>query len=334
MSKKRLTLNDIARLAGVSKTTASIVLNGHSAKFRIKAETRDKVLHIARAHNYTANVYAKALQAQRSNTIGMVIPDFANLGFAATCTHLEQLCHEHGLQLLIACAHEQTELEDQAIERLLERQIDLLITTPSQPSMQRYARAQFDVPVLQLDRATGDGAFPAVLTDDASAVTELVTQLAKPLGISEFAYLGGQPHLRPSVERFNGFQQGLIEAGIALKSQWVVHSAYQAESAFNAISALYATHQRLPQALFTGSYAILEGVLRFLKQHHWLDRIGERFHLASFDDYSLLDCLPYPIHTIRQNHRAIATALFDSIQLSLKGETPTNKIIPADIIWR
>lgn len=91
MNKKRLTLSDIAELSGVSKTTASMILNGRSDDFRIKPETCQKVKGIAEKYGYRANVYAKALQAQRTNVIGLVIPDFTNYGFALTSKALERL---------------------------------------------------------------------------------------------------------------------------------------------------------------------------------------------------------------------------------------------------
>ena len=95
--QKRLTLSDIARLAGVSKTTASIILNNRGDDFRIKAETRQKVREVAQQYGYRANAYAKALQARKTNVIGMVIPDLTNYGFAQTAKTLERLCRENGL---------------------------------------------------------------------------------------------------------------------------------------------------------------------------------------------------------------------------------------------
>lgn len=72
--KKRITLSDIAELAGVSKTTASMILNGQAEQYRIKEETRQKVMEAVQKSGYRANAYAKALKQQRSNVIGLVIP--------------------------------------------------------------------------------------------------------------------------------------------------------------------------------------------------------------------------------------------------------------------
>ncbi|MFC0308822.1 LacI family DNA-binding transcriptional regulator [Gallibacterium trehalosifermentans] len=334
-NSKRLTITDIAQLTGVSKTTVSMVLNGRGNNFRIKPETQEKILAIAKKHHYKANSVARALQAQRSNTIGLVIPDFSNLGFAATTKTLERLCRDNGLQLIIACSDEMLQQETIAIERLLDRQIDLLITTPIHADAAYYRGLNINVPVIQLDRATQKSSTPFIITDDESAVIELIDTLCQRYQLSEFYYIGGQAELRPSTARLSGFKQGLRKANLTLQPDWVIQTSYYAESAYLAIEQLYHRLGRLPHALFTGSYALLEGVLRFLNDHQLLDQLTSgKMHLSTFDDYELLNCLPFKINSIQQNHQKIAQQLFVMLQALLKGETVENQIIPAKIIWR
>ncbi len=335
ISTKRLTIADIAQLTGVSKTTVSMVLNGRGDNFRIKPETQEKILAIAKKHHYKANSVARALQAQRSNTIGLVIPDFSNLGFAATTKTLERLCRDNGLQLIIACSDENVQQEAIAIERLLDRQIDLLITTPIKVNAAHYRALNINVPVIQLDRCTTKSHTPYIVTDDESAVIELINTLCQRHSLSEFYYLGGQAELRPSTARLSGFKQGLQQAELPLQQEWIIQTSYYADSAYLAIEQLYQKLGRLPQALFTGSYALLEGVLRFLNDHQLLDHLTTgKMHLSTFDDYELLNCLPFKINSIQQNHQKIAQQLFLMLQALLKGEKVSNQIIPAKIIWR
>ncbi len=95
--RKRITIADIAKLAGVSKTTASMVLNGRASTFRIKEETRERVMAVARENHYSPNMHAKSLQANRSDAIGLVIPDLTNFGFASIARELERLCRQAGV---------------------------------------------------------------------------------------------------------------------------------------------------------------------------------------------------------------------------------------------
>lgn len=75
MKPKRITIKDIAELAGVSKATASLVLNGRGKELRVAQETRERVLAIAREQHYQPSIHARSLRDSRSHTIGLVVPE-------------------------------------------------------------------------------------------------------------------------------------------------------------------------------------------------------------------------------------------------------------------
>ena len=104
-------INGIAELAGVFKSTASQVLNGHSKKFRISALTRDRVLAVAAEHHYHPSIHTRYLNVTRSFTLGLMVPEMTNYGFAASSNELETLCRENGMQPLIAYTVENTSQE-------------------------------------------------------------------------------------------------------------------------------------------------------------------------------------------------------------------------------
>ncbi|SSG03547.1 putative LacI family regulatory protein [Klebsiella quasipneumoniae] len=94
MKTKRVTIKDIAELAGVSKATASLVLNGRGKELRVAQETRERVLAIAREQHYQPSIHARSLRDNRSHTIGLVVPEITNYGFAVFSHELETLCRE------------------------------------------------------------------------------------------------------------------------------------------------------------------------------------------------------------------------------------------------
>ncbi|OUK53021.1 hypothetical protein BZL31_07095 [Escherichia coli] len=96
---KRVTIKDIAELAGVSKATASLVLNGRGKELRVAQETRARVLSIAQQQHYQPSIHARSLRDNRSHTIGLVVPEITNYGFAVFSHELETLCREAGVQL-------------------------------------------------------------------------------------------------------------------------------------------------------------------------------------------------------------------------------------------
>lgn len=336
MIKKRITLSDIAELAGVSKTTASMILNGQAAQFRIKDETRQKVLEIARQQGYRANAYAKALKLQRSNVIGLVIPDLTNYGFAVAAKQLEKLCRENGLNLVIACSDDNPQQEKMVIERLLDRQIDLLITAPTHQDPFYYKAIQKQTLLLQLDRQVPHLDLCYVGSADSEKIAELVAKMVSYYQLDEFFYFGGQRSLSPSHSRLNGFLQGLAESGLNEYAEWILHQTYQPNAGYELMQQTVEKLGRLPQAIFTASYTILEGVLRYLTEHKQVDQLlkGE-LHLATFDDHHLLNALPFRIHSIAQDYEQIVKELFGLIRLKLQGNKQVRDIkVDCQIIWR
>lgn len=333
--QKRITLSDIARLSGVSKTTVSMILNGRGEQFRIKAETRAKVEAIAKAEGYRANANAKALKLQCSNVIGLVIPDLTNYGFASTAKTLERLCREQGLQLVIACSDDNPAQEKLAIERLLDRQIDVLVTAPTHQDPDYYRHIVKQVPVLLIDRFVPNLSLCHIISADTVKIAEVVRKTVQHYQLSEYYYFGGQQSLSPSQSRLAGFKEGLRQAGLAETSGWIVHKDYKSESGYQMLAEVVAELGRLPQAIFTASYTILEGILRYLTEHHQMDKLlNQQLHLATFDDHDVLNALPFHIHSIKQDHAQIAQQIFSAIEQKLQGESPESVTVACEICWR
>ena len=94
-------LDEIARLAGVSRTTASYVINGKAKQYRVSDKTVEKVMAVVREHNYHPNAVAAGLRAGRTRSIGLVIPDLENTSYTRIANYLERQARQRGSQLLI-----------------------------------------------------------------------------------------------------------------------------------------------------------------------------------------------------------------------------------------
>lgn len=157
---KRVTIKDIAELAGVSKATASLVLNGRSKELRVAEETRERVLAIAKEHHYQPSIHARSLRDNRSHTIGLVVPEITNYGFAVFSHELETLCREAGVQLLISCSDENPGQETLVVNNMVARQVDGLIVASSMLNDADYHKLSEQLPVVLFDRHINDSALP------------------------------------------------------------------------------------------------------------------------------------------------------------------------------
>ncbi|MDO2949786.1 substrate-binding domain-containing protein [Aeromonas simiae] len=330
--KKRITIARIAELAGVSKATASLVLNGRSAEYRIADETRRRIQAVADSCHYQPSIHARALRESRSYTWGLVIPDLTNFGFASIARVLEARCREAGIQLLIACSEDDPLIEQQVVDSLISRQVDGLIVASSGHSDEIYRRIHAQLPVLQLDRHIGESRLPMVISDACKATAELVQAMASEHG-NRIYYFGGLLDLSPSRHRLAGYELGLHRAGLAAEPARIRHRDYQPHSGYQLMAELVEELGGLPEALFTASFTLLEGVLRYLNQHGLMDA---PLRLCTFDDHDLLDCIPMRIDSVAQDCPALAEGAFTLMQELVRGCSPerTALVLPPRIRWR
>lgn len=329
---KRVTISDIAALAGVSKTTASLVLNGRGKELRVAKETRERVMAIARQNHYQPSIHARLLRDERSHTLGLVVPEITNYGFAVFSHELETLCREAGLQLLISCTDENAGQEMVVVNNLVARQVDGLIIASSMLNDSDYVKLSEQLPVVLFDRYMNDTQLPLVVTDAIPPTADLVERLAH-AHPDEIYFLGGQPRLSPTRDRLAGFIQGLARAGITPHPDWIIHGSYHPSSGYEMFAGLCARLGRPPKALFTAACGLLEGVLRYMSQHHLLT---SEMHIASFDDHYLYDSLSLNIDTVEQNVPRLAQECFSILTRLIQGEEPdVNQIIlPATLRYR
>lgn len=327
----RLTIDDIARIAGVSRTTASMVLNGRAEQYRISKATQERVQNAAQENHFRPSHSARALRTGCSNTLGLVVPDLTNIANASLAQAMEPICHQAGYQLLVVSSNDEPEQETAGIQHLIARQVDGLIVAPCLPDAEPYLQWRSRLPLVLVDRRLDDATLPHVITDAESAVRTMVAD-ALADGASEAYYFGGQANLSPSVDRLEGFRAALAQAGLQEKDGWVRALDYRRRSGY---TLMHDCHQRLgryPEVLFVGAMTLLEGVLGFISEHDHFAIAPKR--LITFDDHNLLNCLPIRIDSIEQDSPALATASLERL-LGLINNTPQTSIkIPARKHWR
>ncbi len=324
-----MTIAELAELAGVSKTTASFIIGGRAEEFRISEATRDRVLALAEQHQFRPNLNARALRGRRVLTFGLVVPDLTNYGFAVTTRELEKLCRNAGCQLLITCSEDDVEKEQEVVSALLERQIDGLIVASAMTDDSFYQ--QLGCPVVQLDRQIGDSDLPLVMTDSVSITANLVARIGREC--SELAYIGGLEALSSERQRYQGYCQGLLRNSRSPEVTLVSRGDFTRESGYRQLAELHKRLGRLPGGIFCASFTLLEGVLRYFKEHQLLTA---HCQLSTFDDHELLNCMPFAVDSIEQDCGAMAEGCFQQLQCLIEEESysAVTVLLPGRIHWR
>lgn len=306
-------LDEIARLAGVSRTTASYVINGKARQYRVSEKTVEKVMAVVREYNYHPNAVAAGLRAGRTRSIGLVIPDLENTSYTRIANYLERQARQRGYQLLIACSEDQPDNEMRCVEHLLQRQVDAIIVStslpPEHPFYQRWIHGTF--PIVALDRALDREHFVSVVGSDEEDAEMLAAELRQ-FPADNVLFLGALPELSVSFLREQGFRNGWQDD--TREVDYLYADSYERATAAQCFDKWLATHA-MPQALFTTSFALLQGVMDITLRRH--GQLPANLAIATFGDHELLDFLQCPVLAVAQRHRDVAERVLELVLSSL-----------------
>jgi LacI family transcriptional regulator len=288
-------MRDVARLAGVSITTVSHVVNGTRT---VGAETKARVLEAIAATGYTGNALARSLVTGGTGSLGVAISVVANPYFAELIRAIEGEAAQAGFTLLLADTHDKTETEQKVIRTLRSRRVDGLVLAPSALTVSTVLPElhQLKVPVVLVDRLTGGDQVDQVGVENVQATAAMVQHLAEH-GHRRIGLVSGASGLATTTERVNGYRLGLARANLPWKPSLVISG----ESAARAASAALHRLMELPDAptaVIAANNSMLVGVLHAVRERGL--RIGTDLALIAYDDVEWADLVDPPITTMRQ----------------------------------
>jgi len=201
------TLVEVARRAGVSKSTVSNVIQGRVA---VAAGTRQKVEEAIRQTGYRPNAIARSLRARTSHSIGMIVPDLANPFHAALSVAVERAAKQHGYATLVAHTDCSPEIEDEVSRALFERRVDgVVIAGLSTGSEVPVNLLDNGIPVVLASfGGPKDKRLGSVDHDDVAAMEAVVAHLHG-LGHRRFAFVSQDYAEQSGERRRQGFEQAL-----------------------------------------------------------------------------------------------------------------------------
>tara|TARA_R110000751_G_scaffold97549_2_gene189870 strand:- start:2640 stop:3617 length:978 start_codon:yes stop_codon:yes gene_type:complete len=309
-----MTLADIARLAGVSRTTASYVINGQAEQRRISVATIEKVMAVVRQHRYHIDPQAAALRRGASRLLGLIVPDLENISYARLAKRLERGAREQGYQLLIVSSDDCAESERALALALRAQRCEVLITASCLPSDDTFYADLVDEGwcVVGMDRGLNPALFSSVVSNDCEAA-EALTRSVIGRATKRVAWLEAMPNLSISRERRGGFQAALSGTEVV---PLILSGVSYERSEGARLAARLLDEEGGADALVTASYTLLEGVFDV-----FLERGGlpDNIRLATFGDHRLLDFLPQPVNSALQDYDRIAALTLNCALAALDG---------------
>jgi DNA-binding LacI/PurR family transcriptional regulator len=243
------TQKELARLAGVSAGTVSNVISG-SAK--VSEQSRQKVLEAIRVLNYQPNLIARSLKTNRTNTLGIVVPDITIPFFPKIIRGAECAARERGYFLIVLDSVGSPEREVEMISLLRAQRVEgvLLVTASGKElSSEQFASLTSHSPVVWLDRLPVDLDVDYVCVDDCGAAEMAVAHLLQ-MGHTRIACITGPPSLLNEQERLLGYRRALRKAGIPFERALLWNGSFEQQQVASVCQKGFLRAEMRPSALF------------------------------------------------------------------------------------
>src|SRR4051794_24826304 len=238
---RAVTIRDVARLAGVSLSTVSQVLNGRPGY--ASATTRERVLEVARELGYRPNALARGLVTSRTGTLGLVITDITRGFFTQVVGSVEQIASKQGYSVLLACA-DGIQPEQTALETFLDKRVDGIIcmsSTADTSAEHIFQVTRLGVPLVVINRPLHTSELNQIAWDDVE-IGQRATEHLIGLGHRRIAHISGPlhpPSRRSGPDRLKGYEQALAAAGLPVDPSLIVDGQYEYHPAFAACGRLF-----------------------------------------------------------------------------------------------
>jgi LacI family transcriptional regulator len=320
-----VTMEDVAKIAKVSTSTVSHVLNGTR---KVSPATVRAVEMAVQELGYIPNTLARSLARSTTNTIGVAISALSNQYFSETVHAIETECAKHGIMMLFVDTHDDPEQELRVIKALHHRRVDGILLAPSmgqQPLALDYLQAN-DIPTVLVDRLVAKG-FDQVGVENIKSSQALVAHLIEH-GHRRIALIAGRPGFSTTDERIEGYQAALNAAGLPFDPALLVNGESNSEPARVATRQLLALESP-PTAIMAANNLMTLGAMHALRDANIA--VPGQMALVGFDDFDWADFFVPRLTLIAQPIKALGayavTLLLKRIE-SPEGKKQTVRMAP------
>lgn len=286
-------MRDVARLADVSPSTVSAVLNGTPL---VSQERTERVRHAIKALGFEPNHVARSLKTGRTNTVGVVIPDITNSFYPVLLRGIEDAARERLYTVLFCNSNEDVKQEQSLLRVLSSRRVDGILLTCSAPPAASGALVFKNCPLVFVDRVPPSVTSCAITTDNVHAGALAARHLLE-LGHRHIGLLGGRLDISTHSDRLVGFREAMDAAGVSILPKYVQECDMHMDSAYRSAKGLLALEPR-PTAIIASNQNLLLGLLR--ATHEANLRYPSQLSVVTFDDSSWSEHLGPALTTVAQ----------------------------------
>ncbi|MES9683626.1 LacI family DNA-binding transcriptional regulator [Gottfriedia acidiceleris] len=290
---EKITITDVAKAAGVSKSTVSQFLN---KKYEYMGEkTKLKIEETIKQLGYQPNYIARSLKQKRTSMVGIIVANSIHYFSAEVIRAIEDFCHKHDLHAIVCNADDDPEKEKQYIEMLRAKQVDGLIIFPTGHNNALYENMnKTGYPVVFMDRRIENPNVFSVLTDNQESTYKAVKKFIEK-GHQNIAFVVQPLTISPRIDRLEGYKKALFDAGIKPNLDFIIEASLTEMK--SKLEKLFSSEKK-PTVLIAANDRVFLMVMKFLKEKKI--KLGKELELVVFDNIPFAQLLEFPLSIIIQ----------------------------------
>ncbi|WP_168190130.1 LacI family DNA-binding transcriptional regulator [Caloramator sp. E03] len=297
------TIKDVAKRSGVSVATVSRVLNNTAP---VNYKTKETIMKAIEELNYKPNIIAQGMRTKKSKTIGITIPDYINPFYYELFKYIEDAAKKEGYHVIVSSTGEDINEDINCIDDLINRNIDGLIICTyrgDKETIKYLLELSKKIPIIFMDNLQLDKPVNSVYTDGYKGMKEITKHLIS-LGHKNIGFVKSIAKYKVANDRFYGYKDALIEAGIEFRDELVYEGNYHIQSGYEAAKYFFTDKKLNPSAIVSSTDLMAIGAMNYIKTIGL--RIPEDVAIAGFDDIYMSRLISPPLTTYRQPIEEIA----------------------------
>ncbi|HAL61047.1 MAG TPA: LacI family transcriptional regulator [Chloroflexi bacterium] len=329
------TLKEVARLAGVSRSTVSRVINNHP---HVRPQTRERVWQAIRKSGYQPHAVARSLVTNRTEIIGMVIPEavttlFTDPFFPILLRGATNACNAHRYQLMLSLFAPSADQQERYQNLLGNGYLDGVIVASASLDDSLISNLLHDRVLFVSVGRHPNRQVHFVDVDNLGGARMAVEHLIH-LGHRRIATITGRPDMAAGQDRLEGYRQAMQAHGIPVEERLVVEGDFTENSGMVGMQRLLSAS---PSAVFVASDMMAIGALKALRQAGW--QVPQDIALVSFDDIPIASAIEPALTTVRQPIERMGSiaveVLLSLVESSPEEEAPVHRIVlPTELVVR
>ncbi|MDD3172322.1 MAG: LacI family DNA-binding transcriptional regulator [Herbinix sp.] len=320
-----ITIKDIARIAGVSKSTVSRVLTDSGY---VNEDTKRKIEDVMKEYGYQPSASARNLSKRETRTIGVIVPEIGNSFFSEVLSGITEIVDRNDLTLIYCNTDNNALKEEKALKMLAGQRVRGMILTPaidySEPNVVKKLREllnKLNAPVVFVDRdmenSKWDGVFYENFQSAYCATEVLIKEGHQTIGI-----ITGDLNLKIARDRFKGYCQAMEDYHIPVYDKHIYHGDFQTNTAYKLSKQMFESGD-IPDAIFTCNNLTSLGFIKAARENKI--KLGRDIAAIGIDHVEVLDIIDYNFSCVTRDAvemgRKAMNLLLDRIENPTKERT-------------